>query len=71
MGIQLRPAYIFDCPNCGQSTAETAKLVGSDGLDPQFSRELREAVGETSSPVFLRPSAVKCFHCDSVHRVDN
>lgn len=64
--VELRPAYVWDCPECGRENFMR-------GLVPEFSDEDREALRQEhgitpwdEGDFVMMPDRVECKHCSEV-----
>lgn len=61
--VELRPAYVWDCPECGKEVFER-------GLVPEMAEDDRQAVREEMGVqpweegcIMAMPETVRCPHC--------
>jgi predicted nucleic acid-binding Zn ribbon protein len=62
MEIELRPAYLFDCPECGAENL--IRIMFIEGTPDEEAAEAREALGiPDDEPVPTYPRDFKCKSC--------
>lgn len=64
--IELHPAFVWDCDDCGRENF-VRSIVGE--FDAETMQEMRDDHGITeyeSGEWHTAPSSVKCQHCESV-----
>ena len=61
--VELRPAYVWDCPECGRETFENGLVTE---ISPEEELELMEEHGQFPSDGIwmMMPQRVYCEFCD-------
>lgn len=70
MKIELRPAYVWDCDECGTENFARALILSLGSCGP--SEELREMLEEKDIDINkvsteLMPEQVTCKHCKKIY----
>ena len=75
--VELSPAYLWDCPECGRENFQRAVSVVLDPSDPDDAATIRDMHGiEDHDPIpenfgvrmQTRPDRVTCRHCGAEFR---